>query len=284
MDEAAALTEHNRAMTLTVAFNYGGRAEIVDAIRSIVASGIAPGKIDERTEEQKKADLTKALQEAEQLSKKPGITEGEVKAGLPSIKQRYKMVSLTLVVDKIDETGEENIHFDGEINPKATSGESTLTSDKNKKITGLVIARPTTFKSKTSQKLNPKDWDLVKKKLDRRHVVSSNDMATHYETNLNNKTWAQAKKLLDPKLSNNKLPVVEPLTDKVILARVKALHKAFFNDLSNLFLGDSSENRSIQEAVDPHKPGMGMKGLDDHIAKMEEKYAIGELTVTGYND
>jgi undecaprenyl diphosphate synthase len=49
MDEAAALTEHNRAMTLTVAFNYGGRAEIVDAIRSIVASGIAPGKIDERT-------------------------------------------------------------------------------------------------------------------------------------------------------------------------------------------------------------------------------------------
>ena len=35
-------------MTLTVAFNYGGRAEIVDAVRSIVASGVAPGKVDER--------------------------------------------------------------------------------------------------------------------------------------------------------------------------------------------------------------------------------------------
>src|SRR5579875_2974830 len=49
MDEAAALTRDNRAMTLTVAFNYGGRAEIVDAVKAIVASGVSPGKIDERT-------------------------------------------------------------------------------------------------------------------------------------------------------------------------------------------------------------------------------------------
>ena len=49
MDEAAALTRDNRAMTLTVAFNYGGRAEIVDAIKAIVASGVSPGRIDERT-------------------------------------------------------------------------------------------------------------------------------------------------------------------------------------------------------------------------------------------
>ena len=49
MDDAAALTEHNRAMTLTVAFNYGGRAEIVDAVKAIMASGVPPGKVDERT-------------------------------------------------------------------------------------------------------------------------------------------------------------------------------------------------------------------------------------------
>jgi undecaprenyl diphosphate synthase len=49
MDEAAHLTRNNRAMTLTVAFNYGGRAEIVDAVKAIVASGMAPGRIDERT-------------------------------------------------------------------------------------------------------------------------------------------------------------------------------------------------------------------------------------------
>jgi len=48
MDEAAELTKDNKKMTLTVAFNYGGRAELVDAVRSIVASGVAARKVDER--------------------------------------------------------------------------------------------------------------------------------------------------------------------------------------------------------------------------------------------
>ncbi len=49
MDESIALTEANRRMTLTIAFNYGGRAEIVDAVRRLVADGIPPSKIDERS-------------------------------------------------------------------------------------------------------------------------------------------------------------------------------------------------------------------------------------------
>jgi undecaprenyl diphosphate synthase len=49
MDEAAALTKHNRRLVFTIAFNYGGRAEIVDAVREIAKSGIAPTKITEKT-------------------------------------------------------------------------------------------------------------------------------------------------------------------------------------------------------------------------------------------
>jgi len=48
MDESVALTERNRRMTLTMAFNYGGRAEIVDAVRALVAQGVSAAKIDER--------------------------------------------------------------------------------------------------------------------------------------------------------------------------------------------------------------------------------------------
>jgi undecaprenyl diphosphate synthase len=48
MDEAAALTQHNERMTLTVAFNYGGRAELVDAVKSLVAEGVPPRKIDDK--------------------------------------------------------------------------------------------------------------------------------------------------------------------------------------------------------------------------------------------
>ena len=48
MDEALELTRHNRTMTLNIAFNYGGRAEIVDAVRSLVESGVPASKVDEK--------------------------------------------------------------------------------------------------------------------------------------------------------------------------------------------------------------------------------------------
>jgi undecaprenyl diphosphate synthase len=52
IEETEALTAANRRLTLTFAFNYGGRAEIVDALRAVArdaADGrIDPGKIDER--------------------------------------------------------------------------------------------------------------------------------------------------------------------------------------------------------------------------------------------
>lgn len=51
--DTEALTAHNRTLTLTFAFNYGGRAELVDATRAIaeqVAAGrLKPSAIDERT-------------------------------------------------------------------------------------------------------------------------------------------------------------------------------------------------------------------------------------------
>jgi undecaprenyl diphosphate synthase len=48
MDEAIELTKGNRTMTLTFAFNYGGRAEIVDAVKALVAEGVKPDKVDEK--------------------------------------------------------------------------------------------------------------------------------------------------------------------------------------------------------------------------------------------
>jgi undecaprenyl diphosphate synthase len=53
IEDTEALTARNRRMTLTFAFNYGGRAEITDAVRDIaqeVAAGkIEPDRISERT-------------------------------------------------------------------------------------------------------------------------------------------------------------------------------------------------------------------------------------------
>jgi undecaprenyl diphosphate synthase len=47
MDETIDLTKHNSTMTLTFAFNYGGRAEIVDAVQALVRRGTPADKITE---------------------------------------------------------------------------------------------------------------------------------------------------------------------------------------------------------------------------------------------
>jgi undecaprenyl diphosphate synthase len=48
MDEAVELTKKNKKMTLNIAFNYGGRAEIVDAVRQLVSDKVSAGKVDEK--------------------------------------------------------------------------------------------------------------------------------------------------------------------------------------------------------------------------------------------
>jgi len=45
--EAEALTAGNDRMTVCIAFNYGGRADIVDTVRRIVAEGVPAAQIDE---------------------------------------------------------------------------------------------------------------------------------------------------------------------------------------------------------------------------------------------
>ena len=54
IDEALDATSDGARLLLNIAFNYAGRTELVDAVRKLVASGAAPGSIDE-------AAITEAL-------------------------------------------------------------------------------------------------------------------------------------------------------------------------------------------------------------------------------
>jgi undecaprenyl diphosphate synthase len=58
IDQAVAATAHNQRMTLNIAFNYGGRTEIVDAMRSVVREFMRLGRsLDTLTE----ADVARHL-------------------------------------------------------------------------------------------------------------------------------------------------------------------------------------------------------------------------------
>jgi len=48
VEQAIDLTKDNDRMTVALAFNYGGRAEILDAVRRLIADGVSPGDVDER--------------------------------------------------------------------------------------------------------------------------------------------------------------------------------------------------------------------------------------------
>ncbi len=47
IEKAVALTSQNDTIILNVAFNYGGRQEIIDAVRQIMREGIDPNQVDD---------------------------------------------------------------------------------------------------------------------------------------------------------------------------------------------------------------------------------------------
>jgi undecaprenyl diphosphate synthase len=49
IDESVEMTRKNQSMTLTLAFNYGGRAEIIDAVKAMVDAGVPASKVSEKT-------------------------------------------------------------------------------------------------------------------------------------------------------------------------------------------------------------------------------------------
>jgi undecaprenyl diphosphate synthase len=49
IDESVEMTRKNQRLTLTLAFNYGGRAEIIDAVKAMIHAGIPASKVNEKT-------------------------------------------------------------------------------------------------------------------------------------------------------------------------------------------------------------------------------------------
>jgi hypothetical protein len=96
-------------------------AWVVGKAKALFAKLFGKGeKPDDRTDEQKKADLAKAMAEAGALQKTSKITEADIRKGLVPIKQKYRMESLELIVDKED-AAKETVHVVGKINPDGST-------------------------------------------------------------------------------------------------------------------------------------------------------------------
>ncbi|MHA6622520.1 eCIS core domain-containing protein [Pseudonocardia sp. DLS-67] len=125
----------------------------------------------------------------------------------------------------------------------------------------------------------------VAENIDRRHVVSSDDMATHYEKHLSDKKLSEAKLLIEQRgsIPEARVPVVSTskkkknkLDSEAIVTAAKIRFGRFFGYAKNIFLGDSSENRSIQKHLDDGHPEMADAELDNHVSRMKRAWAFDE--------
>jgi len=117
----------------------------------------------------------------------------------------------------------------------------------------------------------------------RRHVVSSDDMAKHYEEVLRSKSakkkdalrGSAGKLLIEQRGSVAESHVAVAGTKKEnIQAAAIARHGAFFGYAKNFFIGDSKENSSIQQHLDDGHPEMAATALKNHVRLMKRAWTL----------
>jgi hypothetical protein len=247
--------------------------------------GKKEAKPDIRTEAQRQADLSKAMAEGEALLRDDNDSPDDVRHALVGIKAKYHVDSLELVTENQNDEGETD-HIEGAMSPPR-KGASVKKGQKDQPTKAFTIPRPSFFTETLEdlKELYPDEHKkgkdpLLKKGLARRHIVSSQDMAENYQTALIGKLWSIGKGLLLKGSGDASTTISARLSHKAIADGAKERHKKFFNYTENLFVGDKYRNSSIGRALDTEKPGMGVKRLNDHIAKIKKEWAIGSLSLT----
>lgn len=245
---------------------------IITKAKSLFASLFSgKDKPDDRTPEQKQADLDKGMEEAETAKAGGKASEADVRKALPAIKAKYRMTTLTLVVDAKGEA-DETIHIEGGMSPAKAGPKSTIKFEDGQ--TSIKIERPGFRKSLKDRfrKQYPASHSgaVLADNIDRRHIVSSDEMAKHYESVLNPLKWSEAKK----RLVDKGTPVsAEPPKNEDIQKAAEKRHKDFFNDLENLWPGDASQNRSIGADRDPPNY-MTEAAADAHAKTMYDRHGL----------
>jgi hypothetical protein len=253
-------------------------AWVVGMAKKLFAKAFSKNPDDKRTDAQKKSDLHKGVMEADALLANDKLTADEVGTKLPAIQKKYKLTTLALVTDaKTDE--EETDHIEGSVNPveKAATRKKTGKDGVTKievKRSSFTVTTKWTLREKFDDQ-HKKDvkgrGPRLQKNLDRRHVVSSQTMAAHYEAVLNGQKWSAATSLLEKK--NETLP--QRLGNKNIQKAAQSRHARFFNDIKNLFIDDASENRSIGAATDIPDDWTDRE-WKKHLKYVKTTYALSE--------
>ncbi len=238
-------------------------------------------KADERTPQQKQADLDAALAKAEKALMKEDASPDSVKATLPALQAKYKLVSLELVTE---DSG--RMYVKGEVNPK---GETPKREPPKVKLDSLQGWRPK-WRTSTNKALKEKHPELflktklkMKKGVDRRHIVSFEVIFKDLRAQIEGKTYKEAGAILAT-LPPGYKPNKERL--KHILSASKKYLRDKFNDPENVWVGDSEDNqergriiaRKLAELEKLQQELRNLKGKPKKEVEKKRKPIIKEIT------
>jgi hypothetical protein len=236
------------------------------------------GKPDTRTVNQKRDDLKKGIAEAQALLNNPKLSSDEVKKKLPAIKTKYKITILQLVTESKTEAKETD-HVHGEIHSDVVKDDGTAVDKvaEPEGDTAITISRPG-FRQSLKDRFREQypgshKGQLLAADIDRRHIVSSDEMAKHLMSRLNGKKWSEAKKILEAKPVAAQGVIPDKPKNADIQAAARARHREFFNHLTNLWPGPSSPNRALGAARDP-EPHMTAEAAQAHADEMYKLYGL----------
>ena len=234
---------------------------IIGKAKTLFAKLFSREKPDERTDEQKTKDKKAALSEAQTLVKPESFEEGEVRKKLGPIKSKYKLKTLDLVIDSKTDT-KATIHFAASASSVEKTPTITVDAPEAKKQVGpLGITRDKLSFTKDTVDHFRDDpiWKTIvktgggrqKAKIDIRHKVSIHDVIAHTDNTLNPKNVHDAFSILEAKQVPGKGSFKPEEKSRVgVIKAARRYLQAVNNDISNLFLGPMSENRSLKEKYD----------------------------------
>lgn len=122
----------------------------------------------------------------------------------------------------------------------------------------------------------------VAEDIDRRHVVSSDDMAKHYGGTLSKSKRSAAKTLVEQSgsISAARERVIaqgkRKVTPEMIVAAAQRRFKRYFGYARNIFLGPAWENQVVfKEKLDTQHPALQQKAkLEAHVAHVKRSWAL----------
>jgi hypothetical protein len=208
---------------------------------------------DQRTKEEKQADLDKAINESEKLIMVEDATPSSVKPQLSQIKSKYKLKSLVLVENN------DSMFVEGEVNPKGKTKPKKLPKIDLTELKGYKpswrVSTDKKLAKQYSQYYNEKG--KKQKGVDRRHIVAFEVIYKDLKSKIHEKTYSEGATILN----NLGYTPKKPNKDSILVSS-KAYLRDKYNDHDNVWVGDSKENQ---------KKGSEMGRLIQKLEKLQNQ-------------